>query len=581
MSDNDKIKADIEAKKKRLAQLRARKAAAAGKAGGATSARSPLSAASPARAAAPLRPATTAASVLSQVNKLVGVRGTMSSSFSQATHHIMPQEKHTYDKECQTEIGVKLEGKLADMEKQLREEQAALMQKEEKVKLLMEQLKIDKSKFDQMCEDERLKEPKELSPEEHKRVVDGVEFQNFFTKATRVMERALHQPSYDITRDYADDGDDGDSSSINQNLVQSGVFKDKKMTHRAVTCIDWSPKYPELMLASYAGQDDPMSFDPDGAVLVWNLHMQNRPEYSFNCNSAVLSAQFHPTNPKLVVGACQSGQIVIWDTREKSSPVNRTSLSHGHTHPVYALDTVSVVNKLHNILSVSTDGHLCVWSDNNLHNPSKEVRLVHGKEEITTTAFACPKGQTSILMGSDEGFVYKAHVYDNEGIYEAHQAHQAPITNVRCHPSQKNNNLADLYLTSSFDWTVKLWSNKVDRPLFTFESGRDYVLDVQWSPLHPALFAMGDGTGKLDLWNLNKDTEVPDVSTRVDSLSASGENAAISRVAWSDDGCHIAAGTSTGTLHVYKVATDYAQPAAEDATTFYDKVQKKLTSTSD
>jgi hypothetical protein len=34
-----------------------------------------------------------------------------------------------------------------------------------------------------------------------------------------------------------------------------------------------------------------------------------------------------------------------------------------------------------------------------------------------------------------------------------------------------------------------------------------YTLSCR-SPVHPALFAMGDGTGKLDLWNINKDTEV-------------------------------------------------------------------------
>jgi dynein intermediate chain len=34
------------------------------------------------------------------------------------------------------------------------------------------------------------------------------------------------------------------------------------------------------------------------------------------------------------------------------------------------------------------------------------------------------------------------------------------------------------------------------------------VYDVAWSPTHPALFAAVDGTGRLDLWNLNKDTEV-------------------------------------------------------------------------
>ena len=46
------------------------------------------------------------------------------------------------------------------------------------------------------------------------------------------------------------------------------------------------------------------------------------------------------------------------------------------------------------------------------------------------------------------------------------------------------------------------------RPVYSFEDNGDYIYDVQWSPIHPALFATVDGMGKLDLWNLNTDTEV-------------------------------------------------------------------------
>ena len=44
--------------------------------------------------------------------------------------------------------------------------------------------------------------------------------------------------------------------------------------------------------------------------------------------------------------------------------------------------------------------------------------------------------------------------------------------------------------------------------IHSFEDNSDYVYDVQWSPIHPALFASVDGMGRLDLWNLNTDTEV-------------------------------------------------------------------------
>jgi dynein intermediate chain len=47
---------------------------------------------------------------------------------------------------------------------------------------------------------------------------------------------------------------------------------------------------------------------------------------------------------------------------------------------------------------------------------------------------------------------------------------------------------------------------KENRPLYSFEDNGDYVYDVAWSPVHPALFATVDGTGRLDLWDLNQVT---------------------------------------------------------------------------
>lgn len=582
---NDKIKAEIEAKKKRLAELKARRAA---KAPGPPGADDDASTTTGTTASTKPRPPPPQGDVLAQVNSILGNSGghqasTLSATKSIEVHSVAPMERHTYDKGEQCDLGGGLTGKSAELEQELRKEAEQLRQKEEKMKKLMDQLKNDKIRYDQLRDDERLKEPKELTPEEQKQILESPSFLDFFARSTRMVERALNQPIYDISINYADDGEDDADKKADLKMVETHNFRDKRTAYRPVTSIAFSPKYPELVLASYAGQDDPMSFDPDGTVLVWNLHMANRPEYYFTCNSAVLNAQFHPSNPKLILASCTSGQIVMWDTREKNTPINRTSLSNGHTHPVYALATVPVANRLHNLVSVSTDGHLCVWSDNNLHEPATELMLKFkdGKEEITTNSFDFPGRDTnSIVLGSDEGYIYKARVYDQAGIYEAEKAHDAPITNVQFHPSHKHNNLSDLYLTSSYDWTVKLWSNKMQKPLYTFESARDYVFDVRWSPIHPSLFAMGDGTGRIDLWNLNQDTDVPVFTTKIESPSPTGEKAAVSRIQWSDDGSNIAVGTSTGSLHVYSVNQKEARPSDDDAANFYDKIQKRLTSTS-
>ena len=54
----------------------------------------------------------------------------------------------------------------------------------------------------------------------------------------------------------------------------------------------------------------------------------------------------------------------------------------------------------------------------------------------------------------------------------------------------------------------RLIQNNVGLPLCCFNTYADYVYDVKWSPKHPAVFASVDGSGRLQLWNLNNDFEV-------------------------------------------------------------------------
>jgi len=72
--------------------------------------------------------------------------------------------------------------------------------------------------------------------------------------------------------------------------------------------------------------------------------------------------------------------------------------------------------------------------------------------------------------------------------------------------------MSDLMLSSSMDWTVKLWNPKnayKHDPIHTFESSQEYIYDVQWSPVHPTVFAQVDGDGYIDVWDMNKDWDTP------------------------------------------------------------------------
>ncbi|XP_041810953.1 cytoplasmic dynein 1 intermediate chain 1 isoform X8 [Chelmon rostratus] len=392
---------------------------------------------------------------------------------------------------------------------------------------------------------------RELTEEERQQILHSSEFQNFFDCSIRVMERALAEDG-DIFFDYSGrdledkEGDLGSGSS----LSFSRLFYDEHWSkHRVITCLDWSPQYPELLVASYNNNED-APHEPDGVALVWNIKFKKAtPEYVFHCQSPVVSVGFARFHPNLVVGGTYSGQIVLWDNRShRRTPVQRTPLSAAaHTHPVYCVNVVGTQNA-NNLITVSTDGRMCSWSLDMLSQPQETMELVYNKSKpVAVTGMAFPTGDVNnYVVGSEEGTVYTASRHGSKaGICEMFEGHQGPVTGISCHSAVGTVDFSHLFITSSFDWTVKLWSTKHNKPLYSFEDNADYVYDVMWSPVHPAIFAAVDGMGRLDLWNLNNDTEVPTASVTIEGASA------LNRVRWSSGGKEVAVGDSEGRVWIY------------------------------
>uniref|UniRef100_A0AAQ5ZD36 Dynein, cytoplasmic 1, intermediate chain 2b n=1 Tax=Amphiprion ocellaris TaxID=80972 RepID=A0AAQ5ZD36_AMPOC len=410
--------------------------------------------------------------------------------------------------------------------------------------------------------------PKELTEEEKLQVLHSDEFLSFFERGSRIVERALAE-QVDVCFDYSgrDLEDKEGDLQAGAKLVLNRQFADERWTkNRVVTCLDWSPQYPELLVASYNNNED-APHEPDGVALVWNMkYKKATPEYIFHCQSEVMSAGFAKFHPNLVVGGTYSGQIVLWDNRSnKRTPVQRTPLSAAaHTHPVYCVNVVGTQNA-NNLISISTDGKMCSWSLDMLSQPQDSLELVFKQSKaVAVTSMAFPLGDVNnFVVGSEDGSVYTACRHGSKaGITEVFEGHHGPVTGLSCHSAGGPVDFSHLFISSSFDWTVKLWSTKSTRPLYSFEDSCDYVYDSMWSPTHPALFACVDLSGRLDLWNLNNDTEVPTASVCVDGAPA------LNRVRWSHTGKEIATGDSEGQVQVYDVGEQICVPKADEWTRF-------------
>ncbi|KAF4073842.1 hypothetical protein AMELA_G00247830 [Ameiurus melas] len=464
----------------------------------------------------------------------------------------LPKEVVSYSKETQTPLA-------AHQSEEDEEEDED--NTEPKAGLESDQMEDEDSK------DTKEGHPRELTEEEKQQVLHSEEFVIFFDRSIRVMERALAEDSnifFDYSgRDLEDKEGDLQGGSI---LSFNRLFYDEHWSkHRVITCLDWSPQYPELLVASYNNNED-APHEPDGVALVWNMKFKKTtPEYIYHCQSPVVSVGFARFHPNLLVGGTYSGQIVLWDNRShRRTPVQRTPLSAAaHTHPVYCVNVVGTQNA-NNLITVSTDGRMCSWSLDMLSQPQESMELVYNKSKpVAVTGMAFPAGDVNnFVVGSEEGTVYTASRHGSKaGICEMFEGHQGPVTGISCHSAVGPVDFSHLFVTSSFDWTVKLWSTKHNKPLYSFEDNADYVYDVMWSPVHPGLFAAVDGMGRLDLWNLNNDTEVPTASVTIEGAPA------LNRVRWASGGKEVAVGDSDGRLWIYDVG-ELASAHSEDWTRF-------------
>ncbi|KAI9350799.1 WD40-repeat-containing domain protein [Obelidium mucronatum] len=419
-------------------------------------------------------------------------------------------------------------------------------------------------------------------------ILQSWQFQEFFEDASKLVERALVN-KYDVLTDYTMSDEGRKEIDTGKGIKPVVSFFDERWTkNRSVTDLSWSPRHPELVLASYNKNQVAIN-DPDGVLLIWNLHVPARPEFVFHAQSDITTATFSPFHPNLIIGGTYSGQILIWDNRSKSQAV---------------MSIVGTQNA-HTLMTCSTDGTVCSWQLDMLATPQEILELAHSPidagnlrvtNEIATTCFGFPDNETSTFwVGTEEGGVYQANRYDRAGgkaginSLDTYIGHDGMITSLHFHPLHGPLDFSDLFLTSSVDWTVKLWKakspsktataagggsgggsmnqqqHKID-PLYSFEESDDYVYDVKWSPIHPSLFGCVDGNGVFDVYDLNQEVEIPSASV---SVGTGGK--ALNKLAWEKSGQKTAIGSSDGFVYIHDIG-EMAQPQQEDFTNFQKTV---------
>ncbi|KNG87878.1 cytoplasmic dynein intermediate chain [Aspergillus nomiae NRRL 13137] len=492
-------------------------------------------------------------------------------------------ESEEEDGQDPTGTGKRLSRKERERDEEIRKKLRAEIEEE----LLATQ---QKAEHDAEDESSKLRYPlRTLDDDELKAVTSSEDFLDFVERSAKVIERALDE-EYDVLADYELGGLDGDVEEDDEHgKKRRGIrevcqFWDERWSKkRMISDVSFSPKFPELVLAAYT-KNPSAPHEPDGLVQIWNQHLQSRPEYVFHSTSDILAAKFSPFHPNLIVGGSYSGQVLLWDTRSSraggGAPVQKTPLTgSGHTHPVYSISIIGTQNA-HNILTASTDGVVCGWTVDMLSQPQEYLELStpppSKTEDLAPTTMSFPQSDpTFFIVGTEEGGIYPCHRYDRAGAKAgtdhrlAYRGHAAPIMSTAFHPARGPVDLGDLMLSSSLDWSVKLWrvrppattapatsaisTTQVVSPILDINR-EDVVYDARWSPHRPGVFSLVDGAGNLEVWDLYTDTEVPVVRTTPSKGRGGILTSSLNKVAWEErEGRRIATGGLDGVVTVFEV----------------------------
>lgn len=451
---------------------------------------------------------------------------------------------------------------------------------------LVQEIGTDKKKEEQHSDGQENAEASKVTimeSGEAARLVDTPEFQQFIGNAWRVVGRALDD-DYNILTDYGASNADGEDTTADKTR-EIANFYSPDSTGRAVTSIDWSHQHPELLASAHTQvHGDPSA--PKGLVQVWNMHGgRSAPEYKFTGQSDVLTVRFSQHDPRLLYGTAYNGQVLMWDLRAGAHPVLRSPLAGGgHLYPVYALEMAGSRNAS-TLVTSSTDGEVCMWPADVLAKPQDRLALTvpvkhtvtRREEELSATALALSPLDASLFhVGTESGRIYQCSRFaqaslragvDSRGVYAGHDA---PVTALSVHPSSGPVSLGNYMLSSSADWSVKLWRvRQFGQPGAASNSGTvlplaefardDAVYDVAWSPLLPGVFGDVDGSGYLDVWNLARDFDFPVLRLRPTARSLSENSSSyvkrpLNRLAWSrHDPYQVATGGLDGSVAVFQL----------------------------
>lgn len=443
-----------------------------------------------------------------------------------------------------------------------------LKELQEEEKLPMYNYKEDeKYQEDQYNPKKKEKKIHQIPDEEVEKIFSKPQFKRFIRKGSDILEQELSDTEslYEDMIERNDVGVEGDKAMLNFSFN----FLDESIKSFSVTNIVWSKTNADLMLATYATSD--ITEKNPSKILVWSMKNKLKALHVINCEKKITRAIFHPKNENMIFAATYTGNIIQYTIGgEALTPIKNYNVGEKeefHATPIFVLEFYFKDNNEY-LISLSVDGKICIWNINFLFEPvvnkileppvkkdASRIKLpiIYAMSSTMLHPFS---DEATLLIGTNDNLLILYKVSSLFGSTDeivsngVSTEHHAPICTVSGKYDQTHSFLQDLYLSGSFDYDVQLWkiTEGYTSMVKRFPIHNDYVVAVEWNPVHPALFASCDCNGRFLIF---------DLIANANYFTYEGEAAPSSTMRWSPDGSKLAFGSLTGEVQIWQMRKKY------------------------
>uniref|UniRef100_A0A3B4ZGP5 Dynein axonemal intermediate chain 2 n=1 Tax=Stegastes partitus TaxID=144197 RepID=A0A3B4ZGP5_9TELE len=352
--------------------------------------------------------------------------------------------------------------------------------------------------------------PKDINPKDmeqtsrfRKMAEKDESYMNSILQLGSVTEHCCRQNNaVDIYQEYFEGWEEVEVSPELPSAKTINMFRDPNEIKRTVTGLSWHPDGGRKLAAAYSCLEfQKTSKDMSLNSYIWDVENPNRPELTLKPASPLVSLDYNPKDPHTLVGGSYNGQIVYWDTRRGSQPVEFSSVEQSHRDPIL----------------------LCLqilwWDIRRLSEPTERLVLDPGREGNLDRALGAISLEfeatmpTKFMVGTEQGLVVSCNRKAKtpaEKIVCTYDGHHGPVYALQRNPFFPKN-----FLTVG-DWTARIWSEDIkESSIMCTKYQMSYLTDACWSPVRPSVFFTVKMDGMLDVWDILFNQSDPTLSVKV------------------------------------------------------------------